>query len=65
MTDYLGWLKNGVAVSVFAGFAQASMAAEQTITTDPVNTDVKAGEAASCLISVIPRRTTSRPLGWA
>jgi len=49
MTDYLGWLKKGVAVSVLVGFAQASIAAEQTITTDPVNTDVKAGETGIVL----------------
>ncbi|MEK9824009.1 MAG: hypothetical protein VW840_17720, partial [Gammaproteobacteria bacterium] len=49
MTDYLGWLKKGVAVSVLVGFAQASVAAEQTITTDPVNTDVKAGETGIVL----------------
>jgi len=49
MTDYLGWLKKGVAVSVLVGFAQASVAAEQTITTDPANTDVKAGETGIVL----------------
>ena len=49
MTDYLGWLKKGVAVSVLVGLAQASVAAEQTITTDPANTDVKAGETGIVL----------------
>ena len=49
MTNYLSWFRKGIAVFSLIGITHASIAAEQTITTDPANTDVKAGETGIVL----------------